>query len=147
MKWTDRCGLAWNTLEKAAAMSKQIKILERLIERKESSAYRTTSHISQTFSRGTDTREDLLCDFIDLKPQLEKAKTEYNFYICNLDRNLMKIYNPKDELLLRMIYIYGADKSLVKAITGLSPSGFRYRFEQAVAAFDSVLKQESGNAA
>lgn len=147
MKWIEKYEMAWATLEKINELRKEIAVLERMVCKAESGAGRITSKLSLAHARCTVSGEDLLCNCIDLKKSLESARNEYSTSVKNLSVNLKMLSDPKDELLLRLLYVIGAEKHVVMAMSDLSPSGFRYKLEKAVAAFDQILKIERGHAA
>ena len=147
MKWSKKYAKAWNTLERVSTLREHIQVLEQMAAQTESSALRVTSICSHVHAKGNVTREDAVCKYIDLKPQLETIKKQYDEAVKIIENALVFMPNPAEELLLRTIYVYGADKHLVMVMSGMSPSGFRAKLERAVASFDTILKREGGMAA
>lgn len=147
MKWIDKYPLAWTELERCDGLRQQVATLKAMAAKTEACVQRTTARLNRIGGKGSANREDALCDYIDLQPQILKAERELDTAVQNIEKTICMLADPREELLLRMIYINGADKHVIMAMAGMSPSGFRAKLERAVASYEKLMSVSKGGVA
>ena len=141
MKMNEKYPQANQLLSCITDLCRQITMMENYLENERSSVFSCTAKYSKTVGKSVITREDHECRAIDTQHDLDTLKMRLDVQRNRLEQVLQYFHNPTDALFLRLLYVYGTNKTLVRSLSGLSMSGFYARLERGMMELDRVLQR------
>lgn len=144
MKLKDRYPHAYAWTKELTVLRKHIDSLQLCAERSLSAANALTARYEVRVGRGTMKREDHLCRAIDAEAELSQLSSRYAKLKDETNVMLDCFENTSAAIVLRMLYVYGSDKTLVKSMIGLSKSSYYHKLECGMAELEkALLKREA----
>ena len=139
MKMREKYPYSWRETEKAAVERKRIETLREYLYSLESALNSVTARYEQRLSRGTGTKEDIMCKVMDVKSELKQAEGRLEKIEADLRALFSELNNPTDALFMTVLYVYGSDKTVARSLMNLSVSGFYDRLYRCMGELEKIL--------
>ena len=79
-----------------------------------------------------------------LSEALDKYQRRLDALTDDTRRRILRLGSPREEMLLRLIFLDGIDSEMISSGLGLSASGFRVRLAKALGLLEKKMEQGDG---
>ena len=130
---------ARRALERVLAKRMTVEALYERARMTESAANRMTSFYGECRGKGNVSREDLLARAMDMRAEADREKAELDKMCRQVTGLLEKCRSAGDALVLRLRYVDGAERDMVRSMLNLSVSGYHNRRNRGLMELQRVM--------